>query len=177
MSLKQRAVQCSGHIPADQYVPVYSRPYRTNHARWHEEIAPITPRPTLDDAFDDRKHSIHEAVKQWLESSPNSVIGPLYRTRSPSAGSPHLQTGSRSRRHQGGLKRHRGSRIWSDSMTSTQVVCLLISRCLRGRFQSSSLWHWFPGRLTRLRGLLTELSPVYLGKIRTRTELRILQRR
>ncbi|CAM6127703.1 unnamed protein product [Calypogeia fissa] len=88
MSLKQRAVQCSGIIPADQYVPVYSRPHRTNQMRWHEEIAPIVPKPTLDDPYDTRTHSIHEAVKQWLESSPNSVIGPLYRTRSPSSGSP-----------------------------------------------------------------------------------------
>lgn len=88
MSLKQRAVQCSGYIPASQYVPVYSRPHRTNYTRWHDEIAPITPKPNIDDPYNGRTQSIHDAVKQWLDSSPNSVIRPLYRSRSPSSGSP-----------------------------------------------------------------------------------------
>ncbi|KAG6555204.1 hypothetical protein Mapa_003243 [Marchantia paleacea] len=82
MSLKQRATKCSGYIPPNQYVPVYSRPLRSSNVRWHEELSPITPKPSFDDPDNTRSRSIQQAVKAWLESSPNSVIGHV-RGRSP----------------------------------------------------------------------------------------------
>jgi hypothetical protein len=41
----------------------------------NQEIAPIRPKPPVNDPYErGRTRSIQAAVKQWLESSPNSVL-------------------------------------------------------------------------------------------------------